>query len=160
MIPTRAALAIVATIAGVVMLVSFKTPDARPERAQRVASSSPVPSDTPVLIVPNVAPATATPSPTPVVLKDGRYTGDDVPNPYGDVEVQINVAGGRITAVDALRLPSDLQHSAELSQYAAPILHDEVLRAQSSQIDAVNGATYTSDGYAQSLQAALDKATE
>ena len=41
---------------------------------------------------------------------------------------------------------------------AEPILHDEALQAQSAQIDLVSGATYTSDAYAQSLQAALDQA--
>ena len=41
---------------------------------------------------------------------------------------------------------------------AEPILHDEALSAQSAQIDTVSGATYTSDAYEQSLQAALDQA--
>ncbi|MCL2731147.1 MAG: FMN-binding protein, partial [Actinomycetia bacterium] len=39
-----------------------------------------------------------------------------------------------------------------------PQLTQEALAAQSAHIDSVSGATYTSDGYVQSLQSALDKA--
>jgi len=46
----------------------------------------------------------------------------------------------------------------EISSQVEPILQQEVLQAQSAQIDLVSGATYTSEGYAQSLQSALDKA--
>ena len=50
------------------------------------------------------------------------------------------------------------RRSGQISQVAAPILHDEALRAQSAKIDLVSGATYTSDAYTQSLQAAIDQA--
>jgi uncharacterized protein with FMN-binding domain len=91
-------------------------------------------------------------------LKDGQYAGQDVPNPYGDVQVQVVVSGGRISDVQPLVLPSDRQRSAEISQSAGPLLHDEIVQTQSAQIDVVTGATYTSDGYAQSVQSALDQA--
>jgi uncharacterized protein with FMN-binding domain len=77
---------------------------------------------------------------------------------YGDVQVRVIVRGGRIADVQALTLPSDRQRSAEISQQAGPMLHDEAVQAQSAQIDTLGGATYTSEGYAQSLQSALDKA--
>jgi uncharacterized protein with FMN-binding domain len=38
------------------------------------------------------------------------------------------------------------------------LLHGEVVQVQSAQIDIVTGATFTSDGYAQSVQSALDQA--
>ena len=82
--------------------------------------------------------------------------GPAVPTRYGDVQVEVDTSAGRITNVVAVRLPSDRSRSAEISTYAAPILHDEVIQAQSAQIDVVSGATYTSEAYAQSLQAALD----
>ena len=41
---------------------------------------------------------------------------------------------------------------------AAPTLRREALAAQSAKIDTVSGATYTSEGYRQSLQAAIDAA--
>ena len=89
---------------------------------------------------------------------DGQYTGQYFPNQVGDVQVKVIIAAGRITNVQAIQLPVDRQRSAEISQYAAPQLHDEVLQAQSAQIDSLSGATYTSYGYAQSVQSALDQA--
>jgi uncharacterized protein with FMN-binding domain len=54
-------------------------------------------------------------------------------------------------------LPSDKPKSARISQAAGPRLRQEALSAQSANIDVVSGATYTSEGYAQSLQGALDQ---
>ena len=67
-------------------------------------------------------------------------------------------SGGRITDVQALRLPFDRQRSNEISQFVEPILRSEALQAQSAQIDTVSGATYTSDAYDMSLQSAIDRA--
>jgi uncharacterized protein with FMN-binding domain len=75
---------------------------------------------------------------------------------YGDVQVEVTSSAGRITDVAALKLPSDRRRSAEISSYVAPILHNEAMQTQSARIDVVSGATYTSEAYAQSLQAALD----
>jgi uncharacterized protein with FMN-binding domain len=77
---------------------------------------------------------------------------------FGDVQVKVIVSGGRITDVQAVQMPSDRARSAYISQVAGPMLHDEVLQAQSARIDTLSGATYTSDAYAQSVQAALDQA--
>ena len=155
--PTRAAVAIVATAIAVVLLFSFKTPaQARPRtpsadvQATPTPNASPSPSDSSV--------PTPTPSPTGPTYKDGQYTGQDFPNQFGDTQVKITISGGRITDVQAVQLPFDRPRSAEISQYASPRLHDEVLQAQSAQIDSLSGATYTSDTYAQSVQSALDQA--
>jgi uncharacterized protein with FMN-binding domain len=85
-------------------------------------------------------------------------TGPAVDTQYGPVQVRVTLQGGRIVDVAALQLPNDRSRSVEISNYAAPQLRDEVLRAQSAKIDVVSGATYTSQGYIQSLQAALDSA--
>ncbi|MGI8749322.1 MAG: FMN-binding protein [Thermoleophilaceae bacterium] len=45
-----------------------------------------------------------------------------------------------------------------INSQAAPQLRGEALRAQSAQMDVVSGATYTSEAYARSLQAALVRA--
>jgi uncharacterized protein with FMN-binding domain len=74
------------------------------------------------------------------------------------VQVKITYAGGRVTSVVAVRLPSGNSRDAEINNYAVPILIRETLAAQSANINAVSGATYTSDGYVQSLQSALDAA--
>ncbi|MEA2668738.1 MAG: hypothetical protein QOJ33_1672 [Chloroflexota bacterium] len=156
--PTRAAVAIVATAIAVVLLFSFKTPaQARPRTpAADMSQASPTPSASP-------SPTdSSAPTPTPTnpgpTYKDGTYTGQDFQNQFGDTQVKVTISGGRITNVQALQLPYDRQRSAEISQYAAPQLHDEVLQAQSAQIDSLSGATYTSDAYAQSVQSALDQA--
>jgi uncharacterized protein with FMN-binding domain len=85
-------------------------------------------------------------------------TGQTVQTQYGPVQVQIVETGSRLTNVTPLQLPSDNSHSAEIAANAVPILRSEALKANSARIDVVSGATYTSDGYAQSLQSALDNA--
>lgn len=93
-------------------------------------------------------------------LKDGTYTGQAVDTRYGAVQVKISVSGGKITAVDVPQYPNESGRDAEINQQAVPQLVSETLSAQSAQIDMVSGATYTSDGYAQSLQSALDQAAQ
>ena len=156
--PTRAAVAIVATVIGVFLLFSFKTPaQARPRTPSAdVAQASPTPSATPGGSA--TASATPTPSPSTGRYKDGTYTGQDYQTQFGDTQVKVVISGGKITDVQAIQLPYDRQRSYEISQYAAPQLHDEVLAAQSANIDYLSGATFTSDAYAQSVQSALDQA--
>ncbi len=74
------------------------------------------------------------------------------------MQVRVTLQGTRITDVEALHLPSDRERSAEISDFAGPRLRQEALKAQSANIDTVSGATYTSEGYRQSLQSALDQA--
>ncbi len=87
----------------------------------------------------------------------GTFTGVDTPNRFGDVQVAVVVARGRITDVKAIQLPMDRSRSRFISAQAAPILRSEVLAAQSGQIDLVSGATYTSDSFAGSVQSALSQ---
>jgi uncharacterized protein with FMN-binding domain len=77
---------------------------------------------------------------------------------WGPVQVQVHIGGGRITDVTALQVPSGNRRDAEINAYAVPQLRTEALAAQSAQIDVVSGATVTSEGYMESLQAALDSA--
>ncbi|MGI8769336.1 MAG: FMN-binding protein [Propionibacteriaceae bacterium] len=93
---------------------------------------------------------TASPSTTSV-------TGDPAQTPYGPVQVTVIFTGSSITDVKAIATPDGDRRSISIAEYAVPTLHDEVIASQSAQIDTVSGATYTSDGYAQSLQSAIDK---
>jgi FMN-binding protein len=77
---------------------------------------------------------------------------------WGPVQVQVTIAGGRITDVKTLQQPNGNFRDQEINSYAVPQLRQEVLSAQSANIDTVSGATVTSDGYISSLQAALDAA--
>jgi uncharacterized protein with FMN-binding domain len=77
---------------------------------------------------------------------------------YGDVQVRAVVTGGKLTDVVALHLTDQGQRSVSISAGAAPVLRREALAAGSAKIDSVSGASYTSAGYIQSLQSALDAA--
>ncbi|MDI1466046.1 FMN-binding protein [Catellatospora sp. KI3] len=86
------------------------------------------------------------------------YDGSVAHTRWGDVQVRITVDGGRITDVKVLAFPDGNRRDQEINDYALPILRDEVIAAQSADIDTVSGATVTSDGYRESLQAAIDAA--
>ncbi|MDB6426795.1 FMN-binding protein [Curtobacterium sp. 20TX0008] len=88
----------------------------------------------------------------------GTFTGAAAQTQYGEVQVQITVADGKITDVTPLHLTDRDGRSVAISQQAAPILRQEALQTQSAQIQAVSGATFTSGGYTTSLQSAIDQA--
>jgi uncharacterized protein with FMN-binding domain len=94
----------------------------------------------------------------PSAAAAGAVTGSLVPYGYGELSTRVSISGGRITGVSVPVLKVSEQFSQQLAAEAIPILRNEVLSAQSARIQAVSGATYTSDAYAQSVQAALDKA--
>jgi uncharacterized protein with FMN-binding domain len=85
-------------------------------------------------------------------------TGMTAETRYGPVQVAIHVSGKRITAVDVLQHPTESERSQEIAAMSLPVLTREALVAQSAHIDAVSGASYTSSGYQQSLQSAVDRA--
>ncbi|MEV4702399.1 FMN-binding protein [Actinoplanes sp. NPDC049316] len=89
-------------------------------------------------------------------LKDGIYKGAAVKNPYGTIQVSIKVQGGKISAADATYPTTG--ESAEINPPAVATLKQETLKAQSADVNAVSGATFTSESYVKSLQAAIDKA--
>ena len=109
-----------------------------------------------------VAAATASPSTTSSSSTSSSssktVTSDVVSTQYGNVQLKVTISGGKITDIQALQLPSQDPKSVEIGNYAAPILRQSALSAQSATIDVVSGATYTSQGYMQALQSALDSA--
>ena len=66
-------------------------------------------------------------------------------------------AAASTTSHSTSDLPYTGEQSNEIDSAAIPKLTSETLTAQSARIDAVSGASYTSSGYIQSLQSALDK---
>ncbi len=98
------------------------------------------------------APTTATAAPTVV-------NGASVGNRYGNVQVQATFAAdGTLANVEVLEVPSRDGQSVRINDYAVPRLNSEALVAQSADVHTVSGATYTSIGYEQSLQSAIDVA--
>ncbi len=164
MIPKRGAAALLVTVLALVLLLSFKTPDQPlPDRGGGIAVVAEGAQPTPAPRATRAPRSNGAPAATPTPGNAGgagaasTVDGPVVSTRFGPVQVRISVVAGRLQDVVALQLPSG-RHSGQISAYSAPILRQEALQAQSASIDTVSGATYTSDAYAQSLQAALDKA--
>lgn len=87
----------------------------------------------------------------------GTFTGQAIQTPYGTVQIALVVQNGRITDVQELQLPNDRRLSQQISAQAGPMLRDQVLQAQGDNINGVSGASYTSYGFYQSLQSALQQ---
>jgi uncharacterized protein with FMN-binding domain len=86
------------------------------------------------------------------------YAGDEAMTRYGVVQVQITVAGGKITKAEVLQVPWSNGHDQMINSRAVPAYNEEAVQAQSASIDVVSGATVTWEGYTQSLQSAIDQA--
>ncbi|MFC8425119.1 FMN-binding protein [Streptomyces sp. NPDC057236] len=139
----RAVLATAATVSGIVLLLSLK-PASDPGSAAAAGGAAP--------------PAAAqSPQGGAQPIGNGTVTGDAARTQYGAVQVRLTVSGGKITKAEAVRAPAGGQ-SDRITSNAVPRLNQAAVAAQSAEIDAVSGATYTSSGYKKSLQSALDKA--
>lgn len=115
-----------------------------------VPSSSPLQSQTPG--------SNATPSTGGSGYKDGSYTGQVADATYGNLQVQVTVKGGKITDIAFLQFPNSGGHTQEVSTVALPLLKQEAIAAQSANVNAVSGASQTSQAFVQTLQSALDQA--
>ena len=98
------------------------------------------------------APATTAPSKS----ANGTFTGNSVDVGYGIVQVKITVANGKITDAQAVQAPSG--RNDRWTNMAVPVLRQRTLAAQSANINAVSGASYTSYGWYTSLVSALKQA--
>ena len=88
----------------------------------------------------------------------GTVTGDAAQTRWGPVQVQLEVADSTITNVTVVQYPDSNGRDVEISNYALPQLIQETLDSQGDSVAMVSGATYTSEGYLESLQSALDQA--
>lgn len=153
----RALLAIVSTVAGLVMLLSFKTQPLSPA----VGATSPSGSGTGSSgSGPSASGSSSSSGGSSSGSSSGTrtVTGDAVDTRYGPVQVQVTLSGHTITNVVVVQYPANDSRDQQINSYAIPLLTQATLTANSANVDMVSGATYTSDGYQQSLQSALDKA--
>jgi uncharacterized protein with FMN-binding domain len=137
----RAPVVLAATVAGVAATLGFNP------RSHTQA--------TPAVVTTTTSPSTTT---SRVTTSARTVTGDAVSTRYGPVQLKVTISGGKVTDVQAVQLPSSDPKSSEISSFAVPQLRQSALTKQSANVDAVSGATYTSAGYKQALQSALDKA--
>ncbi len=102
------------------------------------------------------APAAAA-APVTTAAAPVQVNGEAFSNRFGPVQVQATFApDGSITSVDAVQTPYRDGQSVGINNYAVPRLNSEALTAQSANVNTISGATYTSNGYRQSLQSAID----
>jgi uncharacterized protein with FMN-binding domain len=147
----RITVAVMSTISALVVLFSYHTSTNSPSASAAEPSTDPQP----------VAQPSTEPSTEPSTGSSGAsktYTGDAVDTRWGPVQVEITVAGGRISSAQAVVYPTNNPRDEEINAYAVPELNSEAVQQQSGDIDAVSGATVTSDGYRASLQSAIDQA--
>jgi uncharacterized protein with FMN-binding domain len=106
-----------------------------------------------------VAGPSAGSQPGPATAGSGTHsvTGATEQFGYGELAVRVTVAGSRITNVTVPALQTAEPFSQQLSEQAIPLLRSQVLAADGARINGVSGATFTSEAYATSVQAALDK---
>jgi len=104
------------------------------------------------------APATTAPAAPAKAKPSGTFTGSTQQTRFGPVQVEITISNGKITAARALQYPNNDFRSQSISQQAIPYLVQETLAANSADIQGVGGASYTSQGWYDSLVSALAKA--
>jgi uncharacterized protein with FMN-binding domain len=151
--------AFIATVAGLVLLLSFKISPSK-TAAQPVGagldSSGPAPE--PASSAPS-SPAPSSSEPASSKTANGSTISvGERGQVFGSVQVRVTLVGGKITTVTEVQVPQNDPRSAQISQFAIPTLRAETLKAQGAGIDVVSGATYTSEAYAKSVQAAIDAA--
>lgn len=121
-----------------------------------------------VLALPIVDATAATKAKAKTIVVSKRFSGSVASvDRWGNLQVTIVVrktttttgtkkkVTRRITSVSVPTYPNHTDRSVFINQNALPILKSEALKAQSANINLVSGATDTSDGFAQSLQAAI-----
>jgi uncharacterized protein with FMN-binding domain len=164
----RIVIAIASTISALVLLFSYRTstgdsagltangpipagtadtPATQSTGTQNTGTSSPSGSTSSTATTGNGSGATT-----------GSFTGGAAQTQYGPVQVRISVSSGKIVSANAVQVPQESDRDVRINSQAVPILNEEAVQAQSAQIDAVSGATYTSQGYVRSLQSAIDAA--
>jgi uncharacterized protein with FMN-binding domain len=177
----RAILTLGGTVAGIAALLAVKY---QPASSVVGMAAVPAPTGSPAAVAPLAGPSaggkpagagkptatgkpTAKPSGTHASSGSSSSAASTVPRTftgavdytqYGPMQVQITVSGKKITKITVLQETNVGGLSGSIDSTAIPQLTSEALAAQSAHINAVSGASYTSAGYKQSLQSAIDKA--
>ena len=121
---------------------AVSTPTKKPTKPQSTQAPSSAPATTPAAPVTNSI--------------NGTFSGPVVDVSYGNVQVQITVTNGKITDAQALIAPTG--KNDKYTRKALPGLKQQTLAAQSTNIQGVSGASYTTYGWRKSLQGAMVKA--
>lgn len=155
----RVILAVTGTVAGLVALLTFRSHV--PSVPLATSGTTGTTTGTGTGTGTNAGAGTGTGSGQPaasasLAAGERAIDGNVANTVYGPVQIQVLVKNDKIVTVNILEQPSSTAHDLQIGQFAFPQLIHETLAAQSAKIDAVSGASYTSQGYIQSLQSALD----
>jgi hypothetical protein len=161
----RVILTIVGTIAGLVALLSFKSH--LPTAPSAVVSTTGGTGSTAGTGGAGGTPAASSPATVPGEFPMGSLAGQlsagetavnghVATTVYGPVQIQLIMRNSKIVKVAVLQQPMNTANDIQIGDFAFPKLIGETLTAQTAKIDAVSGASYTSEGYIKSLQSALD----
>ena len=164
----RVILAVTGTIAGLVALLSFKSHVPSVPVAATTGGSGGSSSSSPSSSSGGQAASGGQTTTVPGEFPQGSLAknlpagetavdGNVASTAYGPVQIQLIERNGKIVKVAVLQQPANTLHDIQIGAMAFPQLISETLAAQNGKIDAVSGASYTSAGYIQSLQSALDK---
>jgi uncharacterized protein with FMN-binding domain len=150
----RISLWLLGTVAALVLLFSYRTSTGGP--APGVAAPGIVSGDAPAGDPADPSAGTGGGVTPPSGSGSGTVVNGTVARTrWGPVQVQVQLSGRRIVDVRVLQQPNGNRTDREINAYALPQLREQVLQAQSANVDGVSGATVTSDGYRESLQSAL-----
>ena len=152
----RVVLAVTGTIAGLVALLSFKahapTVPVAVTSGTSSGSSASSSSSSSARTIPGEFQSVA----GPLTAGETAITGKVANTAYGPVQIQLIVKSHKIVKVAVLEQPTNTIHDIQIGEFAFPKLIGETLSAQNAKVDAVSGASYTSEGYIASLQSAVD----
>jgi len=157
----RTPIVVTATVAGLAGVLAFHTTPARLNLASPSTPLEPAqnPAPDPAASQPDSAASTQPASTQPASTQPGGARTADGPvvnYNYGNLSVSVTVSGSKITKVGIASLDDfGDSRSEEIDQESIPILEQQAVQAQSAHIQGVSGASYTSQGFEQSLQAAL-----
>lgn len=90
--------------------------------------------------------------------KDGTYDGDVVQTRYGPMQIEVVITGGKIASAVALQQPNGDRESRQINEQVIPMLNDAIVQYQTLDFGNVSRATFSTNGYKESAQSALDKA--
>lgn len=153
----RVFLAIAGTAVCLALLLSFKSRSTAGPPPAPATHNAPAHASRPATSKSHPAAASSSGPGNPATTT-ATVAGNVTQTIYGPIQVTITVKHGKITAASVPVYPNGSPHDQQVNSYALPQLIQETIAADSANISAVSGATYTSQGYISSLQSAIDKA--
>jgi uncharacterized protein with FMN-binding domain len=157
----RAPIVLGSTAVGLGLVLSFHTHGLTTVGVKATGPSTSIPATGPTSAAGGTTPSTLRPgsktpgSTTPASTQSA--TGNDIGYRYGDIQLKVTRTGKHITLIDVVQNGAVDPRSAQINSIAVPMLTTQALDAQSSQIDGISGASFTSAAYSEALQSALDQ---